>query len=95
MLLNENIWPEFISISTWIFKNASSNGSDTRRQQHSSPTRGSVKLISSKPTGELSLKNRWSVLEEQAVSDSEDPAARNQEVDDMETTVLYADGPDQ
>ena len=96
MLLNEDIWPEFIYISTWIFKNASSNGSHTKRQQHSSPSRGAVKLISSNPTEEVLLKNRWSVLEEQAASDSEDPAAApNHEVNDMETTVLYADGSDQ
>ena len=96
-LLNEDIWPEFISVSTWIFKNRSlSVDSDTRRQQPSSPTRSMLQSKSSEQAGGVALSNRWSALEEQPDSDSEYSAAViNQEVDDMETTVHYVHGADQ
>lgn len=97
ILLNEDIWPEFISISTWIFKKTSlSIGSVTRRQQPSSPTRSMLQSKSSEQAGGVALSNRWSALEEQPDSDSEYCAAvLNQDVEDMETTVHYDHGADQ
>jgi len=96
-LLNEDIWPEFISISTWIFKNTSlSIGSATRRQQPSSPTRSMFQSKSSEQAGAVALSNRWSALDDQPDSDSDySVTVINRDVDDMETTVHYEHGADQ
>ena len=97
MLLNEDIWPEFISISTWIFKNTSlSIASDTRRQQPSSPTRNMFQSKSSEQARGVALSNRWSALDDQPDSDSDySVTVINRDVDDMETTVHYEHGADQ
>ena len=70
-------------------------GSDTRRQQPSSPTRNMFQSKSSEQAGGVALSNRWFALEEPD-SDSEYSAAvANRDVDDMETTVHYEHGADQ